>query len=66
MSGAEGGIFRADLLDGKVALVTGGGTGIGFGIAASLAAAGAPWRSPAASPSTSSPRRPTSAVAGRG
>jgi len=35
------GIFRPDLLRGRVALVTGGGTGIGFGIATSLAAAGA-------------------------
>jgi 2,4-dienoyl-CoA reductase [(3E)-enoyl-CoA-producing], peroxisomal len=35
------GIFRPDLLAGRVALVTGGGTGIGFGIASCLAAAGA-------------------------
>lgn len=35
------GVFRPDLLAGRVALVTGGGTGIGFGIASSLAAAGA-------------------------
>jgi peroxisomal 2,4-dienoyl-CoA reductase len=34
-------VFRPDLLAGKVAVVTGGGTGIGLGIAASLAAAGA-------------------------
>jgi peroxisomal 2,4-dienoyl-CoA reductase len=34
-------IFHPDLLAGKVALVTGGGTGIGLGIANSLAAAGA-------------------------
>ncbi|MGH8939951.1 MAG: SDR family oxidoreductase [Actinomycetes bacterium] len=34
-------IFRPDLLAGKVALVTGGGTGIGLGIASCLAAAGA-------------------------
>ena len=34
-------VFRTDLLAGKVALITGGGTGIGFGIASSLAAAGA-------------------------
>jgi peroxisomal 2,4-dienoyl-CoA reductase len=34
-------VFRSDLLRGKVALITGGGTGIGYGIAASLAAAGA-------------------------
>lgn len=34
-------IFRSDLLAGKVALVTGGGTGIGFGVASALAAAGA-------------------------
>ena len=35
------GIFRPDLLAGRVALITGGGTGIGFGIASCLAAAGA-------------------------
>jgi peroxisomal 2,4-dienoyl-CoA reductase len=34
-------IFRPDLLRGRVALITGGGTGIGLGIASSLAAAGA-------------------------
>ena len=34
-------VFRPDLLSGRVALVTGGGTGIGYGITASLAAAGA-------------------------
>jgi 2,4-dienoyl-CoA reductase [(3E)-enoyl-CoA-producing], peroxisomal len=34
-------VFRSDLLAGRVALVTGGGTGIGLGIASSLAAAGA-------------------------
>lgn len=33
--------FRSDLLGGRVALITGGGTGIGLGIASSLAAAGA-------------------------
>jgi 2,4-dienoyl-CoA reductase [(3E)-enoyl-CoA-producing], peroxisomal len=34
-------VFRPDLLSGRVALVTGGGTGIGLGIASSLVAAGA-------------------------
>ncbi len=34
-------IFREGLLEGKVALVTGGGTGIGFGIATELARYGA-------------------------
>jgi peroxisomal 2,4-dienoyl-CoA reductase len=34
-------LFRPDLLAGRVALVTGGGTGIGLGIATALAAAGA-------------------------
>ena len=34
-------VFRPDLLAGKVAVVTGGGTGIGLGIAGSLAEAGA-------------------------
>jgi 2,4-dienoyl-CoA reductase [(3E)-enoyl-CoA-producing], peroxisomal len=34
-------VFRPDLLSGKVAVITGGGTGIGLGIASSLAAAGA-------------------------
>ena len=33
--------FRPGLLDGRVALVTGGGTGIGFGIASALAMTGA-------------------------
>jgi 2,4-dienoyl-CoA reductase [(3E)-enoyl-CoA-producing], peroxisomal len=36
-----GGVFRPDLLAGRVAVITGGGTGIGLGIASSLAAAGA-------------------------
>jgi peroxisomal 2,4-dienoyl-CoA reductase len=34
-------IFRPDLLAGRVALVTGGGTGIGLGITSALASAGA-------------------------
>jgi peroxisomal 2,4-dienoyl-CoA reductase len=34
-------VFRADMLAGRVALVTGGGTGIGLGIAGCLAQAGA-------------------------
>jgi 2,4-dienoyl-CoA reductase [(3E)-enoyl-CoA-producing], peroxisomal len=34
-------VFQPDILRGRVALVTGGGTGIGLGIASSLAAAGA-------------------------
>lgn len=37
----SGPVFAPDLLAGKVALVTGGGTGIGFGIASCLAQAGA-------------------------
>ena len=41
MSEAGRRIFRPDLLEGQVALVTGGGTGIGLGIASCLAAAGA-------------------------
>jgi peroxisomal 2,4-dienoyl-CoA reductase len=34
-------VFRPDVLSGRVALITGGGTGIGFGIASCLAQAGA-------------------------
>ncbi len=34
-------VFRPDVLTGRVALVTGGGTGIGLGITSALAAAGA-------------------------
>jgi peroxisomal 2,4-dienoyl-CoA reductase len=41
VSAAPPSIFRSDLLEGRVALVTGGGTGIGFGIATCLAQAGA-------------------------
>ena len=37
----ESSVFRPDILRGKVALVTGGGTGIGLGISRCLASAGA-------------------------
>ena len=38
---AEASVFRPGLLDGQVAIITGGGTGIGFGIAELLGALGA-------------------------
>jgi len=41
MSSLSTSVFRPGLLDGQVALVTGGGTGIGFGISQLLAALGA-------------------------
>jgi len=41
MTTANTSVFRAGLLDGQVALVTGGGTGIGLGISTLLAALGA-------------------------